>query len=64
MWNNFVSSLFDVDISIKQNSTLSSILLALYILLIFEKKLKKKQTLFSSIVTTLFHLYLISLDLW
>jgi len=48
MWNNFVFSLFDVDISIKHN---------------FEKKLKKKQTLFFSVVTTLFHLYLISLDL-
>jgi len=35
LWNNFVSSFFNVDVDVEQGSALSPILSALYILLIF-----------------------------
>jgi len=43
-WNNFSSSIFNVNVSVGQGSALSSILLALYLspfLHILEKQLKK-----------------------
>ena len=42
LWNNFISSLFDVDIGVKQSSALSPILSTLYILPIFH--IFKKRT--------------------
>jgi len=50
MWNNFSSSFFKVDTGIGQESTLSPILSALYLLLffyIFEKHAKNLKNLVS-----------------
>jgi len=49
MWNNFLSSFFEVDIGIEQGSALSSILSALYLLPvfhIFEKHIKNSSFIF------------------
>ena len=43
IWNNFISSFFDINIGIRQGSALSPILSALYLFLVFyslEKRLK------------------------
>jgi len=56
MWNNFISSFFKTDIGVRQGSTLSSILSALYIVLVFIS-LKKGQKTYFKILP--FHFYLL-----
>ena len=54
IWNNFISSSFRADVGVGQNSTLSSILFAFYIALIFyifEKR--TKNPLYNILVSTL-----------